>query len=378
MKIVFTGGGTGGHFYPLIAVAEELDQLAAETGMLPPEFHFFAPEPYSESTLFEHRIAFTQIPSGKLRRNAGLLAPSNIAGLLKALKGGFIALYKLFRLYPDVVFAKGAYGSFPTIFAARLLFIPVVIHESDSKPGRVNAWGGKFARYIAVSYPDAAKYFPAHKVAWVGQPLRREIIEPAKDGTREAFDLEEGIPTILVLGGSQGAVIINDALLDTLSFLLNDYQIIHQTGAGNFDSVKNQSEVTLEKHPHKHRYKPYPYLSEDMMKKAAGVASLVISRAGSTIFEIAVWGLPSIIIPIPERISHDQRTNAYNYMRAGACSVIEEQNLRPEIIQAEIHRILNHPDVVEEMKKNAGAFARRDAARVIAQALITIADEHKK
>jgi UDP-N-acetylglucosamine--N-acetylmuramyl-(pentapeptide) pyrophosphoryl-undecaprenol N-acetylglucosamine transferase len=378
MKIVFTGGGTGGHFYPLIAVAEEIESIAAEKNILPPDMFFLAPAPYSDSSLYDHHIAFKSIPAGKLHRNKFLFSPGNIGGIVSTIQGTLIALYHLFRIYPDVVFGKGAYGSFPTLLAARILRIPVVIHESDSRPGRVNAWAGKFARYVAVSYPDAAQFFKKDNVAWTGQPLRREIITPLQDGALQAFNLEEGVPVIVVLGGSQGAVIINDALLDTLPLLLDHYQVIHQAGPNNFEGVKNQSEVTLEQHPHKDRYKPYPYLSADMMKKAAGAANLIISRAGSTIFEIAIWNLPSIIIPIPERISHDQRLNAYNYKRSGACSVIEEENLRPEIISAEINRIMHNEEVRTAMIEGSKQFARKDASHVIAEALIDIGLSHEK
>lgn len=377
MKIVFTGGGTGGHFYPLIAVAEEIDAIAAEKGILPPVMHFFAPAPYSERALFDHKISFHEIPAGKIRRNNFIFSPGNISGMFTTLMGTFRALWYLFRIYPDVVFGKGAYGSFPTLLAARILRIPVVIHESDSKPGRVNAWAGKFARYIAVSYPEAANHFEIKKVAWTGQPLRKGITGD-REGAVEAFGLEEGIPVILILGGSQGAQVVNDALLDTLPFLLDKYQVIHQAGPKHFESVKNQSEVTLEKNQYKSRYKPHAYLSEDMMRKAYGIADLAISRAGSTIFEIAHSGLPSIIIPIPENISHDQKSNAYSYKRVGACSVIEEENLRPEIVTAEINRIMGHEEVKIAMKEGAKKFARTDAARVIADTLVAIGMTHEK
>ncbi len=379
MKIVFTGGGSGGHFYPIIAIAEEIEKIAVEKNIIAPELHFFAPAPYSESALFALKINFREIPAGKIRYYFSL---ENISGIFTTGKGVLKALWGLFRIYPDVVFGKGAYGSFPTMLAARLLLIPVVIHESDSKPGRVNAWAGKFARYAAVSYPDAAAYFKKEKVAWTGQPLRKELFSTLSDEqkkqAREEFALEEGKPVILVLGGSQGAVFINDALLDTLPVLLDKYQVIHQAGPKHFQGVKNQSEVTLEHSPGKAGYKPYDYLSEEMMKKAYSIADLVISRAGSTIFEIAAAGLPSIIIPIPERISHDQRTNAYNYKRAGACSVIEEENLRPEIISAEINRIMGNKEEREGMIANAKGFSRADAARVIAETLIQIGLSHEK
>lgn len=375
MKIILTGGGTGGHFYPLIAVAEQITAVAEEKKIVKPDLYFFAPAPYSDSTLLENDITFVKIDSGKIRRYFSI---QNISGMFTTLMGSLKAVWHMFRIYPDVVFGKGAYGSFPALLAARILRIPVVIHESDSKPGRVNAWAGKFAKYVAISYPDAEKYFPKGKVAWTGNPLRKAIMEPIKEGAHQEFGLEEGVPVILVVGGSQGAVIINDALLDTLNLLLDDYQIIHQAGPKNFENVKNQAEVTLEGNPHRKRYKPYAYLSEDMMRKAAGAADLVISRAGSTIFEIAVWGLPSIIIPIPERISHDQRLNAYNYMHSGACSVIEEENLRPEIISAEVNHIMKHEDTKLRMIQGAQSFARKDAARVIAEALIDIGLSHEK
>lgn len=378
MKIVFTGGGSGGHFYPLIAVAEEIESIATEKGIVAPELYFFAPTPYSKNSLSAHRITFVEIPAGKIRYYFSF---QNISGIFTTIKGFCIALYALFRMYPDVVFAKGAYGSFPTLLAARILRIPVVIHESDSKPGRVNAWAGKFARYIAVSYPDAATYFKKDRVAWTGQPLRKELLGLEHDESGEihaAFGLEQGIPVILVLGGSQGAQIINDALLDTLPILVEKYQIIHQAGPKHFESVKNQSEVTLEHATHKNHYKPFAYLSEDMIKKAYAIADLVISRAGSTIFEIAVSGLPSIIIPIPERISHDQRTNAYNYKRAGACTVIEEENLRPEIISAEVNRIMSNEEERKALVAGTERFARKDAAHVIADVLIALGLTHEK
>ena len=379
MKIILTGGGTGGHFYPLIAVSEELQNLSKEKGLLAPELFFFAPAPYNEALLTEYNIKFKAIPAGKIRRSFHL---SNITDIFITLKGFCIALWNVFLIYPDVVFSKGAYGSFPTVLAARILFIPVMIHDSDSKPGRVNAWAGKFADKVALSYPEAVSYFKKAeskgRVAWTGNPIRKEITEPIKEGSLETFGLEKDVPVILVLGGSQGAQIINDALLDTLPYLLEDYQVIHQAGPKNFDAVKAQSEVTLERNIHKGRYKPFPYLNEEMMRRAVGVTNLVISRAGSTIFEIAAWNLPSIIVPIPERTSHDQRTNAYSYQHSGSCSVIEEENLRPEIVASEINRIMKHEDVKNAMIEATKKFARLDAGRTIAEALIDIGLSHEK
>ena len=157
MKILFTGGGTGGHFYPIIAVAEAISERVTEKKILPPKLYYMASNKYNPRVLFDHEIEFVQVPAGKIRRYFSLL---NLTDLFKTAYGCLRALSKMFSIYPDVVFSKGGFDSFPALVAARFLRIPVVIHESDSEPGRVNAWAGKFAKKIAVSYPDAAKFFP--------------------------------------------------------------------------------------------------------------------------------------------------------------------------------------------------------------------------
>src|SRR3989344_8871174 len=151
MKILLTGGGTGGHFYPIIAVANELNTLSKENRLLRPDLYYMSTEPYNEGLLFENSLTFVPVSAGKIR---GYLSPQNIIlnfiDLFKTGWGMLSALWKVFSLYPDVVFGKGGYCSFPALFAARILRIPVVIHESDSVPGKVNKWAGKFAEKIAI------------------------------------------------------------------------------------------------------------------------------------------------------------------------------------------------------------------------------------
>jgi UDP-N-acetylglucosamine--N-acetylmuramyl-(pentapeptide) pyrophosphoryl-undecaprenol N-acetylglucosamine transferase len=384
MKILLTGGGTGGHFYPLIAVAEEIREVAKEKKLLNPEIYYMATNPYSESTLFDHDIIFRQITAGKLRREPGIVSKiKNFFGLFSTALGIVGATLQLFSIYPDVVFGKGGYVSFPVLWAARLLHIPVVIHESDSKPGRVNAWAGKFAVKIAVSYPEAAEYFPkakdgSSKVAYTGNPVRKDIAMPITNGAREYLHLEEGAPVIFIMGGSQGAVAINDAILNALPELVKNYQIIHQTGRQNQALVQSEAKVILEKSEHKERYKPFDYLNALAMRMVAGAANIVVSRSGSSIFEIAAWGLPSIIIPIPERVSHDQRKNAFAYARSGAAIVIEQDNLTPEILLSELKRVLSTPTLYAKMQQGAKDFAKLDAAHKIAEALVDIALKHEK
>ncbi len=379
MKILLTGGGTGGHFYPIIAVSQEINNLAKENRLLKPELYYMSTEPYNEGLLFENSINFEKVLSGKIRRAPGLgNYILNFFDLWKIGLGSLSALWRLFIIYPDVVFGKGGYASFPALLAAKLLRIPVVIHESDSRPGKVNAWAGKFARKIAISYPEAVSFFPKEKVAYTGNPVRKEIQEVMENSGHEVLGLDKNIPTILIMGGSQGARFINNAIMDTLPFLVEKYQIIHQTGKNNIDIMKETAKVVLLNSTHLDRYKPVEYLKVLDLRASAGAADLIISRAGSTIFEIALWGKPSIIIPIPEETSHDQRSNAYSYARVGGASVIEEKNLTRGVLMAEIERILMNPDIKEKMKASAKSFAKKDAAGLIAGEIISIALEHEK
>jgi UDP-N-acetylglucosamine--N-acetylmuramyl-(pentapeptide) pyrophosphoryl-undecaprenol N-acetylglucosamine transferase len=376
MKIVFTGGGTGGHFYPIIAVAEKVNKIIDQENIIGAKLYYISDSPYDKEMLFENGLLYEEVASGKMRTYFSM---KNFSDIFKTLFGVINAIYKLFSIYPDVVFGKGGYASFPTLFAARILRIPVIIHESDSAPGRVNKWAGYFAKKIAVSFIEAAEYFPKKKVAWTGQPIRVEIENPAsRKEALEYFKLESNIPVVLVLGGSQGAELINNTILDALPRLLENYQVIHQTGVKNFQAVMDRAEVVLGDSSNKLRYVSMPFLNPLAMKMAAGAATIIISRAGSTLFEIASWGVPSILVPFKESNADHAKKNAFNYARAGACSVVEEMNMTANILSAEIERITNDKVDYDNMAKNAKAFVKPDAAMKIARALVDIALSHEK
>ncbi len=378
MKILLTGGGTGGHFYPIIAVAEELNEIAKENRLVRPSLFFMSTEPYNEGLLFENNITFVPISSGKIRRKKSPInLILNFIDLFRIGWGSIIALWKVFIIYPDVVFGKGGYTSFPALLAARILRIPVIIHESDSIPGQVNKWASKFAERIAISYPDAAKYFKKDKVAYTGNPIRREVVEPLIAGAHKLLDLDPNTQTVLIIGGSQGARFINEVVMDALPELVKKYQVIHQTGKNNIKVVEETRDVVLQDNPNKNRYKAFDYLNVLNLRSAAGVADIVVSRAGSAIFEIASWAKPSIIIPIPEPTSHDQRSNAYAYARTGACEVIEEKNFSPHVLVSEVTRILENSETKTKMSQAAESFARRDSAKLIAQEITAIALSHE-
>lgn len=376
MKIFFTAGGSGGHFYPIIAVVEALHDLMRERKLLEPQLYYAAPDPYDREMLVANAITFVPTAAGKIRRYFSLL---NAVDVVKTGWGILRAIVRIFFIYPDVVFGKGGYASFPTLFAARLFRIPVVIHESDVVPGRVNRWAGKFATRIAISFPEAAHYFPTSKVAHTGNPIRKAALLPAREGAFEFLKLEHEVPVLLVLGGSQGAQGLNEVLLSALPQLLEHYQIVHQTGVGNLKEVEGRARVVLANANHKERYKPFGYLNDLAVRMSAGAANLVISRAGSTIFEIAAWGLPSIMVPLQKEVAADdhQTKNAFAYARSGACVVIEQNNLTPGLLVSEIGRILGSPETMHKMSTAARGFARVDAAKTIANALVDIALSHE-
>jgi UDP-N-acetylglucosamine--N-acetylmuramyl-(pentapeptide) pyrophosphoryl-undecaprenol N-acetylglucosamine transferase len=277
------------------------------------------------------------------------------------------------------VFSTGGYAAFPTLLAARFFKIPVVLLQCDVDPGRVNKWAAKFAQKIAVAFAEGAQYFPAAKVANTGNPVRKAALIPAREGAYEFLKLQHDLPIIFVTGGSQGAQSINEVILESLPQLVEKYQIVHQTGAANIKEVEGRAKVALTDSLLSQHYKPFSYLNDLATRMSAGAASLVISRAGAgNIFESATWGLPSILIPIPEPISHDQTKNAFAYARHGGAVVIEQSNLTPGLLVSEIGRILSHPDTMHTMQTAAKAFARPDAAKAIAKVILDIALTHEQ
>src|SRR3989338_1011233 len=370
MKILLAGGGSGGHFYPLIAIVQKLNSEIESRKLVEAKYYYMGDSPYDEKTLFEYNIEYRHTSAGKIRN---YISFKNFFDLFRTISGILSALWQMFRIYPDVVVGKGGYSSFPALVAARILGIPVVIHESDSIPCRVNLFAGKFAKRIGVAYEGAAAYFPKDRTALVGVPIRRELENVTIVGAREYLKLEPNVPVILIVGGSQGAVSINDVVLDILPNLLDKYQIIHQAGNQNVSEIKVRLPVILINSPHKERYKLFGFLGPSALSMAAGASTLVITRAGSTfLFEIASWGLPSIVIPIPKDVSRDQYNNAFDYARSGAGVLLEQVNLTPHVLMSEIERIMDSAEIRQQLSTHAKSFAKPEAARKMAKGILDI------
>lgn len=371
MKIVMTGGGTGGHFYPLIAVAEAIHDIVDQRVLIEPQIYYMGPAVFDITTLTEREIV--HIPSAAGRRS--------FFGMFKTFFGIMRATIQLFNLYPDIVFSTGGYAAFPTLMAARILKIPVMIYDADAEPGKVSLWAASFARFIAVAHPDAAEKFPKRvlpKIARTGHPIRKELEHPVREGAHEFLKLDSTLPTIFVVGGSTGAQWINEVLLDALLDLTKRYNVVHQTGRNNAEECERIAGVVLRGSGQETRYRAFGLLNALALRMTAGIADIVVSRAGSgSIFEIATWGIPAIVIPIPRDVSHDQTDNAFSYARSGAAVVLEQHNLTPHLLAAEIDRIMGDTTTREKMCTAALAYARPHAAETIAQTLIDTALEHE-
>ncbi len=375
MKIVFTGGGTGGHFYPIVAIAEETLRLSDEMRLVGLKMYYVSDAPYNPELLLSAQLQYVEIKTGKVRTYFSI---RNFFDKFLTFFACIKALWRIFVIYPDVVFGKGGYASFPTLFAAKILRIPVVIHESDISPGRVNTWAGKFAQKIAIAYPNTVKYFKSpERVALVGIPVRRSLLAISPGDPFGSLHLEHDVPVILVLGGSQGSENINENVMDIIDKLVEKYQVIHQTGQANILWMKKRAEGILTGNSHQERYHPHAYMDAQLLKTCADASTLVISRAGSSIFEIALWGKPSILIPLAIARGDHQRENAYSYARTGAATVIEESNLKPGLLLSVIDGLMEHPEKLAQMAAATKEFAHTDAAEKVAKVLLSIALKHE-
>lgn len=364
IRITLAGGGTGGHLYPLLAVADALRSAAGSDTRIA-----YVGPAHAIMHEFEARnIAIHTIASSKLRRYAAL---GNIIDAPKFLWSIVQALAILYDEMPDVVFSKGGPGSLPVVLAAAWYRIPVVIHESDTTPGLANTLSAKFAARILLAFKEAMTYFPQKKTRVVGNPVREIFSVRAGDSklAKQQFKFDPEQALVLILGGSQGSQRVNSFILDNLDQFLPEFQIAHQTGENNFAEVQEGARAALQTMSEtvRSRYHAFSYLAADQMKALFDAADVVVARAGSgTIFEIAAAGKPAILIPLSDAARDHQRTNAYAYAATGAATVVEEANFTAHLILSLVHSIMNDEKVRMNTKTAAGAFFKPNAAKDIA------------
>lgn len=363
MRILLTGGGTGGHLFPLIAVARKLKELDDTAELL-----FVGADGFSKGAFRKEGIRAKVIFAAKLQRYF------SFAGMLEFFAfpvGLFQAYIHVFLFMPDVIFAKGGYGSLPVAFWGIIFRIPVVIHESDAVVGLGNRLIMRFAKKILLSFQTTERMPKTRKAVVVGNPIREELFTRSPANARAACGIRSQKPILFILGGSQGSVRINDLVLLSLDNLIQRYEIIHQCGEKNSETMHKAAVLEIKDHEMRATYHLFGMMSEAQIACAYAVCNLVISRAGSgAVFEIAASGKPSILIPyLPAAAAH-QNKNAYIYEETGACVVLEGENLKPHLLINEIEEILGDPKRVQAMSEAARKFAKPHAATRAAQELL--------
>jgi len=373
MRIALTGGGTGGHLFPIIAVARELKNLVQQNVFqIPPgegatiEFMFIGPPTIGKEALAEEGISHKTIMAGKLRRYP---SAQNIFDIFKIPLGFLQALWHLFFFMPNVVFSKGGYGSVPVVLAAWLYRVPVIIHESDAVPGLANKFCAKFSKRVAISFNEAAKYFKEGKTALTGNPVRAALFGGSREEAKKIFGLSGAKPVLFIFGGSQGSQALNDVTFESLPALLARLEIIHQCGTENYEMIKQLMPGNFPEN-----YHLLPFLNEEQVRAAYAAADLVVSRAGaSNIAEIAALAKPSILVPLLNAAADHQNKNASEFAHFGAAIVLEQMNLTPHLFQNQIFSLLDNPSLLKKMGENAKKFSQPDAAAKIAQEVLNIA-----
>ncbi len=365
MKIVFTGGGTGGHIFPILAIIREIRKKYPESKL---KVYYIGPDDKYGSTLLSiEGVKIKKIMAGKIRRYFSF---KNIFDLFIKMPIGVIqSFFWLFFIAPDLIFSKAGHGSFPATFSAHILGIPIFLHESDATPGLGSRVESKWAQEIFVSFFDQ-KAFPKNKIICVGNPTRKEILGGSKEEAKKTLNLKADKPLILILGGSQGSQKINNLILEILPEFLENFELIHQTGEKNYRKVEIESKAILPLEKQKY-YHPFAFLNEKSLKDALAVCELVISRAGAaTIFEIASVGKPAILIPLEGSAQDHQLKNAYAFSEKGGGEVVEQKNLRPRFFLEKIKNLFLRKDILENMAKKSREFARLRAAEIIASYLV--------
>jgi UDP-N-acetylglucosamine--N-acetylmuramyl-(pentapeptide) pyrophosphoryl-undecaprenol N-acetylglucosamine transferase len=361
VDVVIAGGGTGGHTSPGLAVAALLRERSRTCAWIG-----------SRTGIEAQRVPLSGIPyvpisTGKLRR---YWAWQNVADLFVNVPKGMLgALRALRALRPRVVFGTGGFVALPVVFGAALLRIPVVLHEQTAVPGLANRVGARFARRIAVTFPDRAGCFPAARVVVTGNPLRPELRAGSRSSAIARFQLDPAVPLVYLTGGALGAHRINRVVGDVLPSLVELAQIIHQCGENAATGDRQWLEDRRAALPASlaRRYTVVPYIGDELAGIYAA-AALVVARAGAgTVNECCQLGVPALYVPLPGTRGDEQTENARMVERVGGALVLPQSMLTTERLVGEIRALLADPARLKQMGEHARTLAVPDAAeRIVA------------
>lgn len=335
-RIILTGGGTAGHVTPNIALLPRLKELGYD-------IQYIGSYTGIEKELIEpFGIPYHGISSGKLRR---YFSVQNFTDPFRVLKG-FREAHKLIRqLKPDVIFSKGGFVSVPVVLAGKRCKVPVIIHESDMTPGLANKIAIPSAAKVCCNFPETLKSLPEGKAVLTGSPIRQELLSGNKIAAMDMCHFKSDKPVILVIGGSLGAVAVNNAVREALPELLKDFQIIHLCGKGKMDESLKDVEG----------YCQFEYIKNELRNLFA-LADIVISRAGANaICELLALHKPNLLIPLSANASRgDQILNARSFERQGFSLVLEEEQLTKETLLAAVKNLYENRTTFINSMKNSG------------------------
>lgn len=334
-RIILTGGGTAGHVTPNIALLPRLKELQYD-------IHYIGSYNGIEKDLIEpFHIPYHGISSGKLRRYFSM---KNFTDPFRVLKGFYEANKLIKTLKPDVIFSKGGFVSVPVVLAGKRCKVPVIIHESDMTPGLANKIAIPSAEKVCCNFPETLEYLPKGKAVLTGSPIRQELLSGNKIAALDMCGFTADKPVILVIGGSLGSVIVNNAVRQSLPQLLEHFQVIHLCGKGKMDETLNDTPG----------YRQFEYI-RDELRDIFALADLVISRAGANaICELLALRKPNLLIPLSAKASRgDQLLNARSFERQGFSMVLEEEELTADSLLK----------AVQDLYENRGTFidAMRDS-----------------
>lgn len=337
-RIILTGGGTAGHVTPNIALLPQLKELGYD-------IHYIGSKSGIEKDLITGlHIPYHGISSGKLRRYFSL---ENFTDPFRVLKG-FSEAYKIIKtLKPDVIFSKGGFVSVPVVLAGKLCKVPTIIHESDLTPGLANKISIPSATHVCCNFPETLQYLPEGKAVLTGCPIRQELLSGDKDAARAFCKFTSDKPVLLIVGGSLGSVIVNNAVRAILPELLEDFQVIHLCGKDKTDESLSSLEGYIQ----------FEYI-QDELKDLFALADVVISRAGANaICELVALKKPNLLIPLSAKASRgDQILNARSFERQGFSMVLEEESITNEVLLDCIRKLYDQKDTyVANMNQSSQA-----------------------
>lgn len=368
-KIALTGGGTGGHRVPLVAVCQEIRKLSTTTAI----FYIGEAADCESAEIKGLAVPLFVIPAGKLRRYFDWATLRDVGRVWQ----GFWRARRILRAQqPSVVFSKGGYVSVPVILAAASLRIPIITHESDVVMGLANRLSSRFARTVCTAYPvEHYRSLPKKKLLMTGNLIRTELQKAAKRSPASLPPLVIGgrkvagtKPLIVVLGGSQGSHRINELIAALLPSLLPTFSVVHQSGVGDVEWLQ-QKRKALEKSLQS-SYFPIATLNVDELGAALGASFLVVSRAGSVISELALFAKPTILIPLSSSAGGHQVRNASIYANKEAAMLVSEVQLTAGKLLKALQKIYHNESFRTALIKNMKQLREKNGAQQVAQLLL--------